>query len=479
MLKTARQDRQGVRQASDLEQKYNFNKSFAEIMGIATDAQKTAEEANETATDTSEKMTHEEIFNLLTKDGELKGLYRGDDGELYINASYIQTGEFLADLIKAGVIKSKDGESVVIDLENGLVNLTGNVKTQSETKNGYVYQSEVRPTGIGSVLWDHNSGDAAVYSTTLNGEGLEIASDDGAISLLLHPNEAEINPGAHLQLNNFKNLVMATANDDEASLDLYDIFDDRSLRAFVNSERIAITGLTAPVESSDAVNKAYVDGNTMPQMCAYINTAVSADTITAPFVLLNISANNTELRTLLGGANYAYLQTQYYHSVNGWRLQVAWSYAINPARMAFRTEYNGVWSNWGSVSSEVEQTTTGVLKHAVGNVTYDYPFTYRIIKKANGIVEIYGTSDEIETHITKAWGSLVESGSFSFPIYGITLTSVLFCNTSFISSAGSSMAWTEGCGNGVTSPGATYLCRADSVQSIKGKLCSYTVGTWK
>lgn len=35
---TAKQDRQGVRTASELEQKYKFDTQFAEIMGIATDA---------------------------------------------------------------------------------------------------------------------------------------------------------------------------------------------------------------------------------------------------------------------------------------------------------------------------------------------------------------------------------------------------------------------------------------------------------
>lgn len=34
----SKQDRQGVRSATDLEYKYNFGKRFAEVMGIATDA---------------------------------------------------------------------------------------------------------------------------------------------------------------------------------------------------------------------------------------------------------------------------------------------------------------------------------------------------------------------------------------------------------------------------------------------------------
>lgn len=40
---SVKQDRQGVRKASDLEQKYQFGKSFAEVMGIATDARESVD----------------------------------------------------------------------------------------------------------------------------------------------------------------------------------------------------------------------------------------------------------------------------------------------------------------------------------------------------------------------------------------------------------------------------------------------------
>lgn len=118
--------------------------------------------------------------------------------------------------------------------------------------------------------------------------------------------------------------------------------------------RKAVVLANDPVDSTHAVNKGYVDTNTIPQRCAYISDPVSADTITAPFVLLNISEENTVLRSLLGGANFAYIQTQCYHAASGWRLQMAFSYAINPPKMAFRTEYEGVWSAWAS-----PVTTTG------------------------------------------------------------------------------------------------------------------------
>lgn len=39
----SKQDRQGVRTATDLEQKYNFGKTFAELMGIALDARESVD----------------------------------------------------------------------------------------------------------------------------------------------------------------------------------------------------------------------------------------------------------------------------------------------------------------------------------------------------------------------------------------------------------------------------------------------------
>lgn len=96
----SKQDRQGARNISEFMSRYNLGKSFAEMFGLAKEAKRVAEEAKSTASDPAKNLTHEEIFNLLTKNGALQGLYRGEDGELYINASYIMTGEFLANLIK-------------------------------------------------------------------------------------------------------------------------------------------------------------------------------------------------------------------------------------------------------------------------------------------------------------------------------------------------------------------------------------------
>lgn len=59
--------------------------------------------------------SQEEAFKRLTN-GETQGIYL-DNGRLYVNASYIKTGNLLADLITAGKIQSANGQ-VYFDLDN-------------------------------------------------------------------------------------------------------------------------------------------------------------------------------------------------------------------------------------------------------------------------------------------------------------------------------------------------------------------------
>lgn len=54
-----------------------------------------------------ENMTSEDMFNLLTDNGKVQGMYMKDN-QLYINASYIQAGEFRTDMIVDGVNKASD-----------------------------------------------------------------------------------------------------------------------------------------------------------------------------------------------------------------------------------------------------------------------------------------------------------------------------------------------------------------------------------
>lgn len=163
----SKQDRQGARNIAEFMSRYNFGKSFAEMFGLAKEAKRVAEEAKTTASKPAQNLTHEEIFNLLTKNGALQGLYRGEDGELYVNASYIVTDEFLANLIKTGVITSKDG-SVKIDLANNCVTVDGKRRA---TIDGVAkdYKTQVVISASGTKIFGENS--AGEMEETLNFEG--------------------------------------------------------------------------------------------------------------------------------------------------------------------------------------------------------------------------------------------------------------------------------------------------------------------
>lgn len=100
MNRTSKMDLHGARTATDIERKYNFGKSFAEVMGIATDAQNLARQAAESGAN----LTQEEVFNILTNNGQAQGIFRGDNGEVYINAEYIVSlaSMFAKDIVMTG-----------------------------------------------------------------------------------------------------------------------------------------------------------------------------------------------------------------------------------------------------------------------------------------------------------------------------------------------------------------------------------------
>jgi len=124
----SKQDGVAPRTAADIERKYNFGKSFAEVMGYATDAKEAAEaaeEAAEKAVKAYEGLDQEQIFNLLTNNGEAQGVYRGEDGQIYINANYLKSGKIDASVIEvinliAEKLHCADGD-FVIDIENGKI----------------------------------------------------------------------------------------------------------------------------------------------------------------------------------------------------------------------------------------------------------------------------------------------------------------------------------------------------------------------
>lgn len=116
-----KQDLAGARTPADIERRYNFSKRFAEVIGVASDAQRAAEDAKEAAGNPAEKLTPEEVFNLLTNNGEAQGIYR-ENGQIYINANYIMAG-----VIDAAVVQVVNlvAEKVSSILENREMRVDG------------------------------------------------------------------------------------------------------------------------------------------------------------------------------------------------------------------------------------------------------------------------------------------------------------------------------------------------------------------
>lgn len=92
-----RRDRQGARTPADLERRYNFEKRF--------------DEAHKAVEDLDHKLNQGEVFDRLTNGGKSQGLFIGEDGQVYINASYLVTG----------VLQSKDKRTFYLDLVNGIL----------------------------------------------------------------------------------------------------------------------------------------------------------------------------------------------------------------------------------------------------------------------------------------------------------------------------------------------------------------------
>lgn len=117
-------DKAGARTPADIERRYG--KSFAETLGIAEDARNTAEKALKAANDVDGKLDHEEIFNRLTNNGQIKCI-REIDGQIYINASYINSGKMSADRLNIEELFAKD------------INMSG---TFTHTVDAFLYPGE-------------------------------------------------------------------------------------------------------------------------------------------------------------------------------------------------------------------------------------------------------------------------------------------------------------------------------------------------
>lgn len=100
----SKQDRQGVRLPAEVERKWNFKGRFDKAMNAAS-------KASEEVGKLDENMDQTEIFNRLTNYGKAQGLFLDEEGNVFINASFLTTG----------ILKSLDGTTFYLDLVKGIL----------------------------------------------------------------------------------------------------------------------------------------------------------------------------------------------------------------------------------------------------------------------------------------------------------------------------------------------------------------------
>ena len=96
-----------------------YTQKLATYSGVAQESN--ADIALNSAQAVVEALDQEAIFNKLTNNGEVQGIYL-ENSKLYINGEYIKAKSISGDKISAGVITATNGKST-INLDNGAMNL--------------------------------------------------------------------------------------------------------------------------------------------------------------------------------------------------------------------------------------------------------------------------------------------------------------------------------------------------------------------
>lgn len=138
--------------------------------GVTNEQAFLVEKATQYAADHAiDSMTQEEIFNKLTNNGEEQALILYN-GRLYLNATYINTGTLVADLLKAGILRPQSGNTDNYwNMETGEFSLKSNGSSNGITYNNGVLdinanniKAGVLSDAAGVNTWNMQTGDMNV-----------------------------------------------------------------------------------------------------------------------------------------------------------------------------------------------------------------------------------------------------------------------------------------------------------------------------
>ena len=124
----------GAPESGEMADEYPYIGATAKALSLAKAYVREAVGALDTALD------QQDIFNRLTDNGQLQGLYMLN-GELYVNASYIQSGLLSADRISGGVLtlggaNNVNGQMQVLDANGNVVGTWDNASIEIKSTNG-------------------------------------------------------------------------------------------------------------------------------------------------------------------------------------------------------------------------------------------------------------------------------------------------------------------------------------------------------
>ena len=132
-----KQDRQGVRTATDLERKYQFDKRFAEIMGVALDSQKSVTEIGSTVSD--------KILDMHTS-------IMRDAESITMEAlkSYVETSDYEEFQRTVSSLFELTASDLTIAFTQAIANATGYLESQLNTITKY-FTFDINGMTIGQV----------------------------------------------------------------------------------------------------------------------------------------------------------------------------------------------------------------------------------------------------------------------------------------------------------------------------------------
>lgn len=156
----------------------------------ASNAQTTATAASTAVTNLDNSLDTTGVFNRLTNNGTLQGLYMQND-ELYMNASYIQAGTLSANMVRAGTIQSDDGLSYW-NLDSGQF-VTTTLERSVRMSGGYIniYDSaDINRGVIGTYYMAYQDVATGARSLGIFGKNLALGtrSDTGKLTYYIYIN---------------------------------------------------------------------------------------------------------------------------------------------------------------------------------------------------------------------------------------------------------------------------------------------------